>query len=249
VHRTIFRSAILAAAAAALALAAPSAADAPKLTEQCLTPDDHATVVSFSAVDGVHVLGATFGTGEFGVALGHQWGSDVCEWVGFAKVLAARGYRVLALDFRGYGSTPAPAGRPSQRLQNDVLGAAAELRREGAKKVAAIGSSMGGTAVLVAAAQRGGRLAGVVSLSGATGFRGLDALGAVKRLTVPVRFAASRGDTSFAVGARELMKATAAKDKALLLVPGGLHGTSMLDRPYRSRVRSFVLSFLGKLAA
>jgi alpha-beta hydrolase superfamily lysophospholipase len=243
------RNAILAAAAAALALAAPSAADAPKLTEQCLTPDDHATVVSFTAPDGVHVLGATFGTGKFAVVLGHQWGSDLCEWVSFAQVLATRGYRVLAIDFRGYGSTKTPLGRPSQRLQNDVLGAAAELRREGSANVAAIGSSMGGTAVIVAGAQRGARLAGVVSLSGATGFRGLDALGAAKRLTVPVRFAASRGDTSFALGARELMKAAPAKDKALLLVPGGIHGSSMLDGPYRTRVRSFVLGFLAKLAA
>lgn len=243
------RRALLTAAASALALAAASAADAPKLTEQCLTPADNATVVSFPAVDGVHVLGATFGTGRFGVVLGHQWGSDLCEWVGFAHVLAARGYRVLAIDFRGYGSTKAPLGRPSQQLQNDVLAAAAELRREGSTKVAALGASMGGTAVLVAAAQRGARLAGVVSLSGATGFRGLDALGAAKRLTVPVRFAASKGDVSFALGARELMKAAAAKDKALLLVPGGIHGSSMLDGPYRLRVRSFVLGFLAKLAA
>jgi alpha-beta hydrolase superfamily lysophospholipase len=243
------RTAILAAAASALALAATSAAEAPRLNEQCLTPDDRATVVSFKAVDGVQVLGATFGKGELGVVLGHQWGSDLCEWVAFAHVLTARGYRVLAIDFRGYGSTKAPLGRPSQRLQNDVLAAGAELRREGSTKVAAIGASMGGTAVLVAAAQRGARLAGVVSLSGATGFRGMDALGAVTRLTVPVRFAASKGDTSFAVGARELMKATRAKDKALLLVPGGIHGSSMLDGPYRARVRGFVLPFLAKLAS
>jgi pimeloyl-ACP methyl ester carboxylesterase len=50
------------------------------------------------------------------------------------------GYRALVFDFRGYN-----------RLDDDVVAAVAELRRRGVTKVVLVGSSMGGTAVLLAA--------------------------------------------------------------------------------------------------
>ena len=84
---------------------------------------------------------------------------------------------------------------------------------------------------------------GVLSLSGPATYRSLDALRAVRRSPVPVRFVAARYDRPFASDARRLMKAAAAKDKLLLVVGGAGHGSSLLDLP---RPKALVLAFLAR---
>jgi hypothetical protein len=84
---------------------------------------------------------------------------------------------------------------------------------------------------------------GSVSLSGPTFFRGLNAVQAVRRSHVPVRFVVSRGERRFAPDASYLMRAAAAKDKAILRVTGGGHGSSILGVP---AAKQFVLDFLAR---
>jgi dienelactone hydrolase len=196
------------------------------------------TPVQLKASDGARVYGVEVGTGTTGVVLGHQYLSDHCELMGFARELAARGYRALAIDFRGYGASTGGDGR---RLDRDLAAAAGRLRADGATRVFVVGASMGGTAALAAASWVAPPVAGVVSLSGPAQFRGLDALRAVRRSRVPVRFLASRGDTAFAGDARTLMRAARAKDKAIVLYAGARHGSSLLDVP---RAKALVLAFL-----
>ncbi|MBA2475955.1 MAG: alpha/beta fold hydrolase [Actinobacteria bacterium] len=234
-----------------LALAA-SSAGASSRTEQpyCLQAGDGAASVSLRAADGARLRGLLLGSGKLGIVLGHQVGSSSCEWYEQGKTFAAAGYRVLAIDFRGFGSSPVPARLPTQALDSDVAGAAAELRRRGARRVVAIGSSLGGTAVVVAAASRASRLDGVVSLSAPAAYYGLDALRAAKRLTVPARFLAARLDGNFPADARALGRAARSRDKAVLILPGGAHGTSLLENTISARrARAFVVAFLGRIAA
>jgi dienelactone hydrolase len=196
--------------------------------------------VHLKAADGATVYGVEVGTGPTGVVLGHQYFSDHCEFMQLARELAASGYRALAIDFRGYGQS---TGGNSSRLDLDVAAAAARLRADGATRVKLVGASMGGTAVLVAAARIRPAVAGVVSLSGPTYFRGLDAVKAVKASHVPVRFVVSREDRRFAADGTYLMKAAAAKDKAILRLSGAGHGSAMLAVP---QGKTFVLDFLAR---
>ena len=94
----------------------------------------------------------------------------------------------------------------SNRLDLDVAAAVARLRAEGATRVKLVGASMGGTAALVAGSWIRPAVAGIVSLSGPYYFRGIDALRAVRRSNVPVRFLVSRDDRSFAANATVLMR-------------------------------------------
>ncbi len=106
--------------------------------------------VSFTAADGAVIYANEYGAGERAVVLAHGMVFDKESWDAQARALAADGFRVLAIDFRGYGKSKGPGGR--QSLHEDVLGALRYLRESGATSVSLVGASMGGGAVGRAAA-------------------------------------------------------------------------------------------------
>ena len=103
---------------------------------------------------------------------------------------------------------------------------------------------MGGTAALVAAARTDA--AAVASLSGPRQFSGIDALPAVRRLTIPVLFLVGRQDTEFAGDARRLYRAMKSDEKALVVTSGFEHGTDLLQDPRAGRA---LLDFLARQTA
>ena len=57
--------------------------------------------VRFRGAGGVRLEGRVFGSGDVGVVLGHMRPGDQSQWLGFAALLADRGYMVLTYDRRG----------------------------------------------------------------------------------------------------------------------------------------------------
>ena len=105
--------------------------------------------VSFTTADGGTVVANLYGDGQHAVLLAHGAVFDKESWNELAQDLLADGYRVLAIDFRGYGqSTP---GRAGNALYQDVLAGIRYLHSEEAERVSVIGASMGGGAVAQAA--------------------------------------------------------------------------------------------------
>jgi pimeloyl-ACP methyl ester carboxylesterase len=202
-------------------------------------------LVRFRTADGARLLGVAIGNGRVGVVLSHQLGSDFCEWVPYAKQLSRQGYRVLAFSFRGSGSSDAGKASPA-RLDRDVVAAAGELRRLGARRVVIVGASMGGTASLVAAPALRPAPKLVVSLSGPSYFGGLDASKAVPRFRGPVLFSAGADDDGFPSDARGLYRASASPAKRLLIVAGADHGSALVT--YHPRVRNVLQAELDKYA-
>jgi pimeloyl-ACP methyl ester carboxylesterase len=206
---------------------------------------DHCTPrqgdLRFQAADGTRLVGHRFGSGRVAVVLAHESRGWLCEWVPYAKRLAARGYLAFPFDFRGYGESQAhPAS--NVRLDLDVAAAAKTVRGLGAKKVFLVGASIGGSAVLRAAADTRPPVNGVVSVSGAADL--VDAISAVKRLRVPALYVAGRYDLDFAAEARRLYAATASKDKKLVIVARGDHGSRLVaaDAKVRATIEAFLRS-------
>lgn len=215
----------------------------PKIHPECVRAADHARPLFFRTADGIRLAGVMLGRGTAGVTLAHQSRGDLCDWLPFARTLAASGYRVLAFDFRGYGE--------SQTARNvdfplDVAAAARALRAAGAKAVVPIGASMGGTATLVASASMRPAPAGAVSLSGPAEFGSMDAKAAVARSTVPLLLVAAKGDTDFAPDQPLLARVARTSDKQVAIVAGYDHGIDLLSGSARKRVTSLVLSFLRR---
>ena len=229
--------------AGVLALVAPAAT--PPRTESCVAPGERAGAVRLRTADGVTIAGVVLGTGRVGVTLGHERGADLCGWLPFARVLARRGYRVLAFDHRGHGLSQAPSYPKSIRLDRDDLAAVAELRRRGSRRFVLMGASMGATAALVAAPGVGRDLAAVVDLSGPAQYVQLDALSAVRRLSAPGLFAVGRNDAAFVADTKALRAASRNPNSRLVIRPTFNHGTALLVDPAFERL---VLDFVERHA-
>jgi pimeloyl-ACP methyl ester carboxylesterase len=117
---------------------------------RCGGPDTQATLVRFNAADGTSLNGVLVGSGRAGVVLVHEYPDDLCGSWPFATYLAQQGMRAFAIDLRCFGLSACPKGEASTSVIDDVAAAVAELRRRGVTRVALVGSSLGGAAVLIA---------------------------------------------------------------------------------------------------
>jgi pimeloyl-ACP methyl ester carboxylesterase len=207
-----------------------------QLKETCVTRAERRRVLRFTAVDRVRLIGVEFGRGPNAVVLAHQGGGaagpTLCSWVPYARSLARAGYRVLAFDHRGYGSSSKPS-RPDRlfRIDADVVAAVALLRRRGATRVVVGGASLGGAAVVGAAGRISPLVQGVFTLGAPQSFGSVDAVAAARTLQVPALFTAAVDDDPFDDDARSLFEACTSVDKRLEIFPGSRHGAPTLRDP------------------
>ena len=119
-----------------------------------------ARAVGFRAGDGVGLRGRLFGHGRAAVVLAHMGNlpDNESDWYPLARRLAREGYLVLAYNRRAVCTGEkrkydcSDGGNDFGKSWQDVVGAARFVQSQGAKQVALAGSSIGGTAVVYAAA-------------------------------------------------------------------------------------------------
>lgn len=228
----------------------------PPLAKRCSVPDVRATTFRFRAADGVLLDGAVLGQGPVGIVLAHEAVGDLCSWVlsRLPDGLSQAGFRVLVFDYRGFGLSAKVTDKLAGRIDADIVGAIAELRRRGSKKIVLVGASLGGAAVLAAAASARPAVAGVVSISGPDSaflsgggffYATLDPTAAAARVRSPLLFFAAKDDP--AVPARftgKLYRAATVEDKRLVVVPGSSHGVSIVSGASGSKWRNLILKFI-----
>jgi dienelactone hydrolase len=181
---------------------------------------------------------AVLGGERTAVVLANDSGNQVCDWMSFARELEGKGIAVAVFSYSIVGNP------------RDIATVANALRRQGAERVAAIGASVGGRAVVELAARDDPSVDAVVSLSGEReiGTQYPDILPQAKRVQLPILYAGSQKDgyTSFGKETVQLHEATPAKINEMLLVPGSDHGVDLLSGPPAKRVRPAIVAFLRK---
>jgi alpha/beta superfamily hydrolase len=201
-------------------------------------------MVHFQTSDHIQLAGLLYGQGKTAVICSHQLDATKAIWdiTGMPQRLAARGYLVLAYDFRGYGDS-AGERDPTQNA-NDLRAAIAFAHQQGAAKVVLLGSSMGGTASLQVASSE--TLAAVITLSAPQAF-GVEVTNAdVQAISAPKLFVNSEGDgyasdTSY-------MYTIASEPKQLQLYPGAEHGVAMFEADYGASLIKLLLDFIARYA-
>ncbi|MEU0830690.1 hypothetical protein [Streptomyces sp. NPDC005969] len=205
----------------------------------CLTSAEaEAASITFTSADstetGGYMPGGASGAGTgAGIVLVHQSDGTACQWKDKADELHRAGYRVLAVNSAG-------------QEVSEIVGAAGYLRGKGAKKLLLMGASKGGTAVLTAAPELQPQPDAVVSLSAPTLYSGMNALGAVPKLTVPVLYMAAEYDEYFGDDAKALNRAStkSAEHKLIYVKGAGEHGVALLNSQENwAAVRAFLKKY------
>jgi pimeloyl-ACP methyl ester carboxylesterase len=192
-----------------------------RLQETCVSAAEKASTLRFFTKEDVQLVGVVVGGGTKGIVLSHGSGGDLCEWLPEARRLASQGYRVLSYD-----------AHSQLRVDREMAAAVEALRRIGATRVAVAGSSLGALASLTGAAALAVQPDTVISLSSPSGFGRLDGVAAVRKLHVPILFAAEEDDQPFSDDARTLFAAaTFSTQPRLEIFPGSAHGVGMLGEP------------------
>jgi dienelactone hydrolase len=225
---------------------------------RCGAPKTKATLVRFTAADGTSLDGVMVGSGPVGVVLAHEYQADLCNAWPFADHLAKRGLRAFAVDLRCFGLSACPQGDAAGRVVDDLLAAVAELRGRGVTRVALVGASMGGSAVLIAATRVQPPVDVVVELSGQADLTSqlgipLDAAAAVAQLAVPAMFVVANNDAYTSVEeTRAMYQAAKTADKRLEVLPSkfnGMHGWGMLTDVSSGGVSSAATTVVEFVAA
>ncbi len=104
--------------------------------------------ISIATEDGGRVCGDLYGQGPRAVVLAHGGRFNKESWREQARVLVSKGFRILAIDFRGFGCSTGPGQGDFDNapFENDVLAAVRYLKGQGAKTVSVVGGSFGGGA-------------------------------------------------------------------------------------------------------
>jgi pimeloyl-ACP methyl ester carboxylesterase len=202
------------------------------------------TTVSFPTEDGGLVYADVYGEGDQAVVLAHGGQFNKESWKKQAEALVAAKFRVLALDFRGYGKSKGPGDSdPADApLYQDVLAAIRYLRKTGAKRVSVVGASMGGWAAGDASiASQPGEIERLVFLGSAPG-------GPANKLKSPSLFIVARNDASAdgprLPGIREQYK-KAPKPKDLIILDGSAHAQFLFQTDQADQVMQEILRFLS----
>jgi pimeloyl-ACP methyl ester carboxylesterase len=213
--------------AAALATGCGASKDAPApaaLWNGCVRPAERHGFVR--AADGTRIAYAETGHGTGGLVLAHGARGDLCDFIDLLRDPRLQRFRLLAFDYRGNGLSGHPSYPRSVRYRQDVAAAVAQLRSDGAHKVAVLGLSRGGPAAIAAAAQLyPTKVQAAIALASIDSLVNDNAIAAVHASRVPLLVLVNEHDgLSLAPTARAIYRASVSPDKQLVLAPGRGHG-------------------------
>jgi pimeloyl-ACP methyl ester carboxylesterase len=199
---------------------------------------------SFPTEDGGIIHATLYGSGDHGVVLAHGGQFNKESWEEQARALEGAGFRVAAIDFRGYGESrgPGDADPLGAPLHLDVLAAVRYLRASGAKSVSVVGGSMGGGAAADASIMaEPGEIDRLVLLAASSS-------GPPEKLKGRLLFIVSEGDTR-GDGLVRLTKIReeyerAPQPKELVVLEGSAHAQHIFATEEGPRLMREILRFL-----
>jgi pimeloyl-ACP methyl ester carboxylesterase len=206
------------------------------------------STVSFSTQDGGVIFADLYGSGPRGVVLAHGGQFNKESWASQAQTLAAAGFQVLAIDFRGYGKSRGPGDSDPEGapLQLDVLAAVRYLHDHGAKTVSVVGGSMGGGAAGDASiASKPGEIDRVVLLGAAPN----DPADRLKSASLYILARDDANEDGPRLPGIRAQYEKSPQPKKLLILDGSAHAQFLFRTNQGERVMREILRFLTETSA
>jgi len=200
--------------------------------------------VSFPTEDGGRVCADLYGHGTRAVVLAHGGRFTKESWRDQAQVLASEGFRILAIDFRGFGCSTGPgqADFDHAPFANDVLAAVRYLKADGAKTVSVVGGSFGGAAAGDASIKSApGSIDRIVFLGAAPNLPAEN----LKSRTLFIVARDDRNDSGPRLPAIRAQYEKAPQPKALIVIDGSAHAQFLFATDQSTRVMQEIVRFLS----
>lgn len=201
--------------------------------------------VSFSTDDGGRVCADLYGQGGRGVVLAHGGRFNKESWRDQANVLVSAGFRVVAIDFRGFGCSrgPGQSDFDNAPFEKDVLAAVHYLKAHGAEAVSVIGGSFGGSAAGDASIKSPPREIDRIVFLGAAPNLPADKLKSAALFIVTREDA---NDAGLRLPGIRAQYEKAPEPKELIVLDGSAHAQFLFQTDQSARVMREILRFLSK---
>jgi len=200
--------------------------------------------ITLSAEDGGRVCADLYGQGTRGVVLAHGGRFTKESWRAQADALVSEGFRVLAIDFRGFGCSTGPgqADFDHAPFEDDVLAAVRYLKAHGARTVSVVGGSFGGAAAGDASIKaQAGEIDRIVFLGAAPNL-------SAEKLKSRALFLVARDDANSDGPRLPRIRAQfekAPEPKELIILDGSAHAQFLFQTGHKDRVMHEILRFLS----
>jgi len=201
--------------------------------------------VTFPTEDGGHICADLYGQGSHAVVLAHGGQFKKESWHEQAQTLTSAGFRVLAIDFRGFGCSTGPGQEDFDRapFDKDVLAAVRYLKVNGARQVSIVGGSFGGAAAGDASIRsRPGEIDRVVFLGAAPNLLA----GRLKSRSLFIVARDDRNDSGLRLPGIEAQYERAPQPKQLIVLEGSAHAQWLFQTDQKARVMREIVRFLSE---
>jgi len=191
--------------------------------------------ISFTTRDEAVIYANLYLQGNEAVILAHGAVFNKESWDPLAKKLAAKSYTVLAIDFRGYGSSTSGSGNSYRYL--DILGAIDYFKEHQYGKINLIGGSMGASASIEASIHSNpGDINSLILLAPGN-------VNAPQRIKAKkVLYVVSKGE--YLVNTvKELYRKTPG-EKSLEIINGNAHAQHIFKTPQANKLTKIIFDFL-----
>ena len=200
--------------------------------------------ISFPTEDGGHICADLYGQGTRAVVLAHGGRFNKESWREQAQELASKGFRILAIDFRGFGCSTGPGQSDfdTAPFAKDVLAAVRYMKANGAKAVSVVGGSFGGSAAGDASIESApGEIDRIVLLGAAPNLP-------AEKLKSRALFIVARDDSNGSGPRLPGIRAQyerAPQPKELIVLDGSAHAQFLFQTDQSSRVMHEIVRFLS----
>ena len=204
--------------------------------------------VTFTTPDGATLNGEVYGSGDTAVIFSVMGNCDP-GWREFAQLTAAQGMMSLTYLWRGCRASGSANEAEMKKFVDDLRGAIAFMRGQGAKKIILVGASLGGCASAKLTVES--QVDGLVVVASPTeipqwGFA-IEA-GDISS-DIPKLFITAKEDDTVPFEASQGLFDLAAEPKEWQTYPGSAHGTEIFDTEYADELGQRLLEFIVKINA
>jgi alpha-beta hydrolase superfamily lysophospholipase len=200
-------------------------------------------LVTFITPDDATIEAKLYGSGDL-VVIFSVMGNCIPGWEDMAEQVAQNGMTALTYLWRGCREAGSVDEDEIQKFVDDLRGAIAFVREQGAKKIILVGASLGGcaSAKLTVESQADGLV--VVASPAEISQWGFAVEAADVASDIPKLFITAKEDDTVPVEATQELFNLAAEPKEWTTYPGTAHGTDLFDTQSKDEFQQKILEFI-----